>query len=219
MRNAILGSLLVAAITSTTARAQAPADPRPDPDYSAVDWVASFFIGNAAGTAGALAGGGLGYALAGDCDETRDDDSFFGPCAFHGVGEMVIGGTLGATFGGAAGIYAYGELSGHDGSYWAAAAGFAGGLLVTGGFGVLVSDLEAGPAMTWAALFTLPALGGTLGYVLSLENGGGTDVPRHGALIEVDEGALRLGVPDVGVRLDAEARLERVDVRLMAGSF
>lgn len=92
-------------------------------------------------------------------------------------------------------------------------------MLAAGGLGVLAADLDAGPALTWAALFTLPALGGTLGYVLSLEDGGGADRPHHGALIEVDEGAVRMGVPDVGVTLDRAGRFERADVRLMAGSF
>lgn len=216
MRLAIVASFLFASTAALPARA---AEPFPDAHYSAGDWVGSFFAANAAGTVGALAGGGIGYALAGECHEDEDDESLFGGCFLHGFGEAAIGGMIGATFAGSAGIYAYGELTGHDGNYWAAAGGFAVGLVASLGLGVLVADTEVGSAMTWGALFTLPALGGTLGYVLSLDDGGQPDAPHHGALIEVDEGAFRLGVPDVGVTFDDTARLERVDVRLMAGRF
>jgi len=215
MRHAILVSLIVPALATPPAHA---AERAPDPDYSAGDWIASFLIGNAAGTAGGFIGAGIGYGLAGECHEVDDDDSFFGPCAFHGLGEAAIGGLLGATFGGAAGIYAYGELTGHDGSYWAAAGGFAVGLLAAGGITALATEADA-PALSVAAVFTLPALGGTLGYVLSLDDGGGSDRRYQGALIEVDEGRVYMGVPDVGLTLDEAGRFERADLRIMSGRF
>jgi len=212
MRRSFIGSLLIVSLSSLPAHADVEIPERPDAHYSVGDWAASFFIGNAAGAIGALAGGAIGYAAAGDCES----DAAFG-CLFHGWAPAALGGGLGLTFGGAAGVYAYGELSGHDGNYWAAAGGFAIGLAASLGLSALFADTEADSAIAYGTLFTLPVLGGTLGYVLTLDDG--DDVTRHGALLELDGGTLRLGMPDVGVTLGADARVERVDVRLIGGTF
>jgi hypothetical protein len=55
--------------------------------------IPGFFVG----AAGALAGGLLGLAVAGKCNETGD------VCEFHGIGELVVGGVIGAIAGSALG--------------------------------------------------------------------------------------------------------------------
>lgn len=80
-------------------------------------------------------------------------------------------------------------------------------------------DVNAGVAIT--ALLTLPALGGTLGYVRTLDKGSDEPIPSGGLidLIDLNGGSVRLGVPDVSVSLDARGEIDRVDVRLVGARF
>jgi hypothetical protein len=191
-----------------------------DGHFDAADWTFGVLSGTAGGAVGAVLGGSLGLALAGTCEEDPNTSGLFGDCFLHGVGETMIGATFGATFGGAAGIYAYGESSGHRGSYWAAAGGYTLGLAGAAGIGALFADSDAGSALTWVALLTLPALGGTAGYALSLEDGTPDYAPPPvGGLFEVNNDTLNLGVPNVAVTLDPLGELERVDLTLVGGRF
>lgn len=211
------------AVTAPASRAQ---EPHPqivsheviDGHFDAADWTFGVLAGSASGAVGAALGGSLGLGLAGSCEEDPDTSGLFGDCFLHGVGETMIGATFGATFGGAAGIYAYGESSGHRGSYWAAAGGYTLGLVGAAGVTALAADSDAHLPLAWIAFLTLPALGGTAGYVLSLDEGTPGPMPV-GGLLEVNAGDLRLGVPNVGVTLDPMGELERVDLTLVGGRF
>lgn len=205
-----------AALVSLAAEAHA-GEPlgRPDTSFDGADWTFAFLAGDAAGAAGALVGGAIGAAAAGSCTDDGDSDQLFGDCFLHGVGETILGAGLGSIVGGAGGIYAYGQLSGHRGSYWAAAGGWTVGLLGGAGVMALAGDADQ-EAIGWAALLTLPALGGTLGYVLSLEGDEGGEVPVA-ALISVDGGRVAMGVPDIGLHVGRDGGVERVDLRLFGG--
>jgi len=213
MRRFIIGILVPLSSLGASAHAGEPqlGDTRYDDSYSVGDWGASFLAGNAGGALGGFIGNELFAAAAGLYAEEGD---------FERV--QVLGIAIGSTLGGAGGIYAYGELSGHSGNYWAAAGGWTVGL--AGAVGVLLlapgmsNDAATSGAIGLTALFTLPVLGGTLGYVLSLDSGGDGRIPM-GGLIDLDGGEVRLGVPEIGVSLDAAGDLERVDVRLAGGRF
>lgn len=189
-----------------------------DGEFSAGDWALSFLSANAGGALGGMVGGALGYGLAGECHDDGDNTTLLGPCFLHGTGQAMLVGSVGTIFGGAAGIYAYGEGTGHRGSYWAAAGGWTLGLASAIGIGALASEADEGSAVLVVALFTLPALGGTAGYALSLEDGTPGPLPV-GGLLEVNAGELRLGVPNVDVTLDALGDLERIDLTLVGGRF
>lgn len=218
-----LALVLVSASLSAPALAH---DPHPlvsfeqpiDGEFSAGDWALSLLSANAGGALGGMVGGALGYGLAGECHDDGDNTTFFGPCFMHGTGQAMLVGTVGTIFGGAAGIYAYGEGTGHRGSYWAAAGGWTLGLASAIGLGALAAEADEGSAVMVVALFTLPALGGTAGYALSLEEGTPGPMPV-GGLLEVNAGELRLGVPNIDVTLDALGDLERVDLTLLGGRF
>lgn len=220
-----LTAATVAAALGATAPAQA-AEPEParahlDNHFSALEWTGAVLSGDAAGLAGGLIGAEIGIAAAGSCDpdarSDSDDDGFdFGPCFLHGFGEAMIGAGIGSTFAGAGGVYAFGELTGHHGSYWAAAGGWAVGL--AGSLGVIAATDGDSEAAGIVSLALLPALGATAGYVLTLESDGPDGPPPVGALLEVD-GGVRLGAPDVSVSLDREGDVDRVDVRLVGGRF
>lgn len=188
-----------------------------DGEFSAGDWALSFLSANAAGVLGGLVGGALGFGLAGKCHDDGDNTSFFGPCFMHGTGQAMMVGSLGTIFGGAGGIYAYGQGTGHRGSYWAAAGGWSLGFASAIGLGALAED-GTGSAVMVVALFTLPALGGTAGYALSLETGTHDRMPV-GGLLELDAGELRVGVPKVDVTLDPGGDIERIDLTLVGGRF
>ena len=191
-----------------------------DGEFDGADWTFGVLSGTAGGAVGAVLGGSLGRGLAGTCDEDPETSGLFGDCFLHGVGETMIGATFGATFAGAAGIYAYGEASGHRGSYWAAAGGYTLGLVSAAGVTALASDSDAHLPLAWLAFLTLPALGGTAGYVLSLEDGTPDYAPPPvGGLFEVNNDTLNLGVPNVAVTLDPLGELERVDLTLVGGLF
>lgn len=189
-----------------------------DGEFSAGDWALSFLSANAGGALGGMVGGALGYGIAGECHDDGDNTTLLGPCFLHGTGQAMLVGSVGTIFGGAAGIYAYGEGTGHRGSYWAAAGGWTLGLASAIGIGALASEADEGSAVLVVALFTLPALGGTAGYALSLEDGTPGPLPV-GGLLEVNAGELRLGVPNVDVTLDALGELERIDLTLVGGRF
>ncbi|MFO0744664.1 MAG: hypothetical protein U1F43_03185 [Myxococcota bacterium] len=221
----VASSFLLAPLAARAAEPRplpaAPAPTRYDARFSAAEWVGAFFAGDAAGTAGALVGGAIGYGLAGSCvddgSESSDGDwQIFGPCAFHGLGEAVIGGSVGSIFGGAAGVYAFGEATGHHGSYWAAAGGWTLGLAAS--FGLMAATDPDETPVGVVSLFVLPALGATAGYVLTLDDGGPIGVPT-GSLVELDRGSLRLAPPDIRISRGENGNLERVDIGLVGGHF
>jgi hypothetical protein len=222
----LCSSLLIVSFSAARALAHDGHEPAPqvvesqviDGVFDAGDWTLSVLAGNAGGALGAAVGGALGYGLAGNCQDDGDSDSLFGDCFLHGYGEAFIGGGLGSIVGGAGGIYAYGQGTGHRGSYWAAAGGWTLGLVGAIGLGVAASDSDAGSAIGWVALFTLPALGGTAGYALSLEEGPAAPSPV-GGLLEFQDGVLRMGVTDIDVAFDEAGDVERVDLTVVGGRF
>lgn len=223
MRPLILSLTLIASLSATSSHAHAPqpivsVEQPIDGEFSAGDWALSFLSANAGGVLGGMVGGALGFGLAGECHDDGDNTTFFGPCFMHGTGQAMLVGSIGTIFGGAAGIYAYGEGTGHRGSYWAAAGGWTLGLASALGIGALAAEADEGSAVMVVALFTLPALGGTAAYALSLEEGTPGPMPV-GGLLEVNAGELRLGVPNVDVTLDALGDLERIDLTLVGGRF
>jgi hypothetical protein len=214
-----VASMLSLTLTSSLASSASAAPV--DSEYDGADWGYSILSGVGGGLAGGLLGGLLGYGLAHDdttCDENDSLACPFSSVALTGAAAGVFGG-LGLTFGSAGGVYAYGELSGHSGNYWAALGGSAAGVL--GAFGVYalfseVSD-DAGKAAFITSGLILPAVLGTWTYALSLDEGGEGRIPT-GGLIDVDDGVVRLGVPEVGIAMGREG-FERVDVKLVGARF
>ncbi len=209
MRSFIAVLLTVASLAPVRADDGIPQSPpeRFDTSFSAGDWTLAWLFGNALGLVGGAAGAGVGYAFAGDCDED---------CGlFHGLGEAAIGATIGFTFANAAGIYGYGELSGHSGNYWATAGGVVVGMLGT----AAISSLSEDRVLPTISLFVLPALAGTAAYVLTLESGAGDDWQPTGGLIDIDRGQVRLAMPAVNIGLDDDGHLSRVDVDLLGARF
>ena len=181
-------------------------------EFTAGDWVLGGLSGAGFGIAGTIAGGYIGYQLAGGCEKDEDDTSFLGNCFLHGLGEMVIGGTVGFAVGGPLGIYLYGQGRGFNGRYWPTA----GGYLV----GVLAGGLLAGASGS-EALIVLPVLfaqiGGVWAYKSSITSGP-PESPRSGALLDLspDEG-LRLSIP--AVSWTRRQKEERISVQLLGGYF
>jgi len=156
-------------------------------------------------------GGYLGYLSAGHCEEPADDDTFLGACFLHGLGETTAGVLIGTNLGSIAGVYGYGQLTGHQGSYqWTALGSIAGSLA---GFGLaLAIDSEAG----LVAMGLLIPAGAVLGYTLS-----GPSIsqePLSTALLDLSpESGLRLGVP--AVRWAQRGEDSRWSVHLLSGRF
>ena len=217
----IITTLLALAVTSP-AFAYEPVryieDQAVDSEFSAGDWTLSVLSGTAGGALGVLVGAPLGLAMAGSC--SGESSGLFGGCFMHGASEAALVGGIGSIFGGAGGIYLYGQSTGHRGSYWAAAGGWTLGLAGSVGLVAVMADSDSDAVMGIAAasIVILPALGGTAGYVLSLEKGEPGPMPV-GGLVEVHEGGPRLGVPNIDVALDQAGAIERVDVRLVGGRF
>lgn len=160
-------------------------------DFDGKDWTLS--IGS--GTLGAAVGaGGLGLLAAATSDEND----------FSALGLVVLGIVVGAPIGATAGVWLYGDLSGHDSRWWAPiVGGLVGGGIGLGGFiGALQIDQEVlSGTLGFTSLLVLPAVGATLGYALGLESKG-----------EVSWGAPQLMVaPDGAGGLRAQALL--VDLR------
>ncbi len=222
----LCSSLLIASLSAAPALAHEGHEKVPqvvesqviDGVFGAGDWTLSFLAGNALGALGAVVGGAVGWGLRGENCENRVDDHFFGDCFLIGTGRSFIGGGLGSVVGGAGGIYAYGEATGHRGSYWLAASGWTLGLLGALGLGAASSDSDAGTTVTWVALLTLPALAGTAGYALSLAEGTPGPIPV-GGLLEVNAGEVQLGVPNLDVTQDMQGNFERFDLTLVGGRF
>ena len=168
------------------------------PAFTGGDWAASILIGDAGLFAGGAAGFGLGYAMAGSCSNDPNDHSFFGNCFMHGVGEGAIGAILLGPTTAAAGVTLYGNARGHRGSYWAALGGAYGGSLLVGLLAAATADSD-NSALVWVSVFTLPALGSTLGYYLSRDTSDRL-VPASGALLDLGgDGVVRLAVPNVSI--------------------
>ena len=169
--------------------------------FEGADWLwasLSGVFGNA--SAGSL-GMVVGYAAAGDCVEDPDDTSLLGDCFLHGTAEAGLGMLIAAPFGAAGGVYAYGELTNHNGNYWAALAGAAVGSVVAL-IPAAVSNEEAGGTASVIAYVTLPGLGATIGYALSNDTGG-PDGAAHGALlIHNPETGFGFGTPNAVVGRD-----------------
>ena len=153
----------------------------------------------------------LGFLSAGHCEESPDDDTFLGECFLHGVGEATVGSLVGINVGAPAGVYAYGALTGHEGSYGWATAGAALGTLA--GIGLTTAmDNEAGLVLMG---LMVPA-GAVLGYQLGAPSADGT--PPATALLDVSpQLGLRVGVPEVRwTRKDDDSRWF---VSVMSGRF
>ncbi len=212
-----LASTLSLSITASASTALAT--PAFDAEYSPKDWGYSLLSGIGGGVAGGMLGGLLGFGLAGPSDCKESDGSLcpIGMVPVAAISTTVFGG-LGLTFGSAGGVYAYGELSGHSGNYWAALGGSATGLVGAFGLYALVNEIDSDAASVtlFASSLILPAVFSTWFYAMSLDSGE-QRIPT-GGLIDVDGGVVRLGVPEVGVAFGAEG-VERVDVKVLGARF
>ena len=102
----------------------------------------------------------------------------------------------------AGGIYAYGELSGHDGSLVATLLGTTLGSAASLGLFVLVADNDdkAGAVVLFGSAVLLPIAGGLIGYGLSNDAHEPDADVTSGALIDISRGGqVRLAVPAMGV--------------------
>jgi|GEM_PF-1616275 len=211
MQSLRLTALLAMTVLFTTAASAHPHPSSPQPnahvdyvpptEFTAGDWAGAFLAGEAGMAVGVGVGGLLGYGLAGNCSGEREEGDFFGPCAFHGLDEAAIGALALSPAFIAGGIALYGDARGHNGSYWGALGGSYLGMAAAVGVIALTidddeSDLEG---LGVVAAFTLPAIGGTIGYFLSRDTSP-QPVIRTGALIDVGaDGVVRLAVPAVGI--------------------
>lgn len=169
--------------------------------FEGADWLWAPLSGTFGYAAAGSLGMVVGFAAAGDCVEDPDDTSFLGNCFLHGFGEAGVGMMLAAPFGAAAGVYTYGELTNHNGSYWAALGGAAVGAVIAT-IPVAVSDGDAGTTVTIIAHLTLPALGATIGYALSNDTGRPTGRDQGALFVHDADSGFHLGVPAVALGRD-----------------
>lgn len=186
------------------------------------DDVAVSALGGIAGLGfGLLVGGAVGEAAAGSCVERDDDTSLFGDCFLHGVGETVLGASIGGTLGAAGGVYMVGELTGHDGSFAATLGGSSLGTLAGFGFIALAGDVDddvQSGILTGLGL-ALPVAGALVAYGLSNDPHDDDTGVTSGALLDLSrDGHLRLAVPAVGLSLPREGEVV-VALPLLGGAL
>lgn len=170
------------------------------PAFTAADWLLSTAAGDVGLVVGVLDGGFLGVALTGPCDEDG--------CGWKKLGSAALGAMVVSPVTTATGVYLYGELRGHDGSYWAALGGsLVGGLMFTGVV-LMTDDDDVGIPLRYASALIFPALASTVMYWASRRttprrSAWGPAPGAGGGLVGVDvDGTVRLGVPDVRLTLD-----------------
>ncbi len=207
LRSAVAVAVTLAlAITSPS---RGDASPPYDTDYSGTDWTLSILAGIGGGLGGALLGGLVGHTVhdALVADSRGADDT------------AVVVGSIGFSFACSAAIYGTGHVRGHRGSYWATVGGTSAatllGLGLTWFLGMSESDLGITGLLSTVVLG--PILG-TLAYTWTLESGVPEPTPT-GGLIDINEGVVRVGMPDIGFGLGREGGIERLDVKLIGGRF
>lgn len=181
---------------------EVPYNPRDPSEFNAT---AAGFLGVGLGMAGGIAG--MALMLANSNCESRDYQ--IASC-LPSIFALGPGMAIGSGFGAGLAVFAYGELSGFDGSYILATVGG-----IMGGF---------------AGLVFLPlaivgsSVGAVLGYMASMNGDDweddGTDpyFTPSASLVDFDaEHGLSLGVPAVGFQVDEQER--RVSVPLLGGRF
>lgn len=127
MSSRLLSLLAAVALSPVVVASPASAEPSPtaltasihENHFDGWDIALGALAGVAGFSVGAFGGGAIGAASAGGCARDRSDHSLMGNCFLHGLGETLLGGVIGGTFGAAGGIYAHGEFSGHDGGFGA----------------------------------------------------------------------------------------------------
>lgn len=206
MSSRLLSLLTVVALVVTSSPASAEPAPTALTASSRGDHFdgSDIALGAVAGAAGLgvgiLLGGVVGLDMARDCND----------CESRGLTEAAVGAGIGGTLGAAGGIYAYGELSGHDGSFLATLAGTTLGSLASVGvlalsFGV-EEDVPQGLLIGLA--IALPVAGGLLGYGLSNDPHSDDSGVTSGALVDISrEGRVRLAIPAVGVSFPRDGEL------------
>lgn len=198
MKTALLASLVAL-----------PAAAAPSTPFDGGDWTWSLLAGTGGGAALGFAGGVLAAVAVNDGPEDFADL----------VAGVFIGMPLGADAGATGAVFAYGQLSGHDGSFMATLAGGTVGALV--GLGLFLGSVSLSSDLLPLGLFFMagaPAAGATGGYVLSLE-AGPDEAEVAGALLDwAPAHGLRLGVPLVQTAADAEGHFA-VGLPLLGGRF
>lgn len=182
-------------------------------DFDGADWAWSIAAGVGGGAVGGLAAGAIGVASV----EPEDD---FG---FARLAAAAVALPIGIDLGASGAVFAYGELTDHDGSYLATLAGSTVGTLV--GIGFFVGMVRIDDSLSWLGLVGLlgaPAVGATVGYRLSLEDEAPPSRERVGrgcwALVDYHpEAGLRLSVPAVRASLAGDGLV--VGLPVLGGRF
>lgn len=177
-------------------------------DFDGADWAWSMAAGVGGGALGGLAAAAVGLATV----EPEDD---FG---FARLAAAAVALPIGIDLGASGAVFAYGELTDHDGSYLASLAGSTVGTLV--GIGFFVGMIRIDDSLWWlgaVGLLGAPAAGATFGYQKSLE--ADATPPPVGALFDYHPAVgMRLSVPALGAHLHVERGLS-VDLPLLGGRF
>lgn len=176
--------------------------------FDGADWGGSI----AAGTAGAALGG-LAAAAIGAASVEEEDDLY----GLEETAAALIALPLGVDLGASGAVFAYGELSGHDGSFLATLAGGTVGTLV--GVGLLAGVAAIDDDLWWLGtigLLVSPAVGATVGYRLSLAEGA-APAPSGALLDHHPAVGLRLSVPAVVAAVSQDG--VAVGVPLVGGRF
>ena len=163
--------------------------------FDGADWALGVLSGVFGYAGGAGVGMGIGFLAAGDCVEDPDDTSLLGDCFLHGWAEAGIGALMVAPFGAAGGVYAYGELTDHNGNYWAALAGAAVGSALA--LTPILADSDAGGTAAAVLHLFLPALGATVGYALSNDTSGRKGPTGEALFVFDGDSGFTVGVPNV----------------------
>jgi len=154
---------------------------------SAVLTLGDGLLGIVAGDVGTVVLGGLPVLALWGC--TAAD-----ACTVESAGTLAgILAVLGGFFGNAAGVYAYGQWAGYDGSYGWSLLGSLGGMMLSGAIATAFHD--AYNPVTIGLLLTLPSLGSVVGYEYSLPDPNPVPDRLSHALIGVDGDQVRLGAP------------------------
>lgn len=125
----------------------------------------------------------------------------------------LLGAVVGGTIGMSAGTWIVGEWVGADGRFgWTVA-----GTVVGATSGVLVSGLVEKKTSATIAVLALSAVGGVVGYHLTLDDSAPS--PVSSALRFGSDGRVHVGIPVVAPRIGAAGLIRGWRVSLLSGRF
>jgi hypothetical protein len=205
----LIALITLTLFTATTAQAQKAAVPDPPPRALEGGHLAGAYLtGLATELALGALGGQIGRLAAGDCREDSNNDW---SCFLHGLGEVVIGASVGASAGAATGVYGYGAATDHQGSFW----GALGGSTAVFAAAVLIGAAADSEGSLLVGGLLMP-VGAIIGYNLGAPSV--HEAPRAAALLDVTPThGVRLGAPSL--RWSRIGDDERWSTTLVSGRF